>query len=294
MNFSFCGTGVRTSLNASYGLVAALPKSLLRGTLFPNGASYSHTCESFWELDRHEGCDRLYLIHEFLPDGIVYSSTESLEFSINNKGTVFSVMFCTKHESSCVKFNKCSVQKLLLPSGLELVSESSESGALSLSSAARHIDFHLLRRIYVALVAHSIALSLHKQILDWMYQSSLGNETKHAYDHGRPVCRAWGATSPPRFCEANVKSLILTIGAPPDLYCALPVLLICPPSFHSHRAPMRMTTWIVKLRMLYWYIHISKAFLISIFWIDLLNDRSFAQNDLLNRSEWSIFWIERK
>ena len=52
-------------------------------------------------------------------------------------------------------------KKLLLPSGLEFMSESSESGALSLSSAARHIDFHLLRRIYVALITHSIALSLH-------------------------------------------------------------------------------------------------------------------------------------
>ena len=39
-------------------------------------------------------------------------------------------------------------QKLLLPSGP--VTESSESGALTLSSAARHIDFHLLRLIYVA------------------------------------------------------------------------------------------------------------------------------------------------
>ena len=48
---------------------------------------------------------------------------------------------------------------------------------------------------------------------------------------------------PPRFCEANVKSLILTIGAPPDLYCALPVLLMCPPSFHSHRAPMDTTQY---------------------------------------------------
>ena len=34
------------------------------------------------------------------------------------------------------------------------------SGALSLSSAARYIDFHLLRRIDVAFLAHSIALSL--------------------------------------------------------------------------------------------------------------------------------------
>ena len=32
---------------------------------------------------------------------------------------------------------------------------------LSLSSAARHIDFHLLRLIYVALVALSIAHTLH-------------------------------------------------------------------------------------------------------------------------------------
>ena len=47
---------------------------------------------------------------------------------------------------------------------------------------------------------------------------------------------------PPRFCKANVKSLILTIGASPDLDCAHPVLLICPlPSFHSHRAPMSKT-----------------------------------------------------
>ena len=56
---------------------------------------------------------------------------------------------------------KCREQKLLLHCRLELMSESPESGALSLSSAARHIDFHSLRRIYVVLVAHSIALSLH-------------------------------------------------------------------------------------------------------------------------------------
>ena len=47
-----------------------------------------------------------------------------------------------------------------------------------------------------------------------------------------------GQMPPPRFCEANVKSLNLTIGASPNLNCAPPVLLICPPSFHSHRAPM--------------------------------------------------------
>ena len=41
------------------------------------------------------------------------------------------------------------------------MTESSESGALSLSSAAQHIDFHLLRRTYVAFIAHSIAISLH-------------------------------------------------------------------------------------------------------------------------------------
>ena len=43
---------------------------------------------------------------------------------------------------------KCKNQKLLLSSGLKPVSErvpSLKSGALSLSSAARHIDFHLLR-----------------------------------------------------------------------------------------------------------------------------------------------------
>ena len=54
----------------------------------------------------------------------------------------------------------CNEQKLLLHCRLELMSESFESGALSLSSAARHIDFHSSRRIYVVLVAHSIALSL--------------------------------------------------------------------------------------------------------------------------------------
>ena len=54
---------------------------------------------------------------------------------------------------------------------------------------------------------------------------------KFTADHGRPVCRARGARAP-RFCKANVKFLILTIGAPPpdfDLYCALPVLLMCLP-----------------------------------------------------------------
>ena len=54
-----------------------------------------------------------------------------------------------------------------------------------------------------------------------------------------------GHVPPPRFCEANVKSLILTIGASPDLYFALPVLLMCPPSFHIHLAPMgaRLKEW---------------------------------------------------
>ena len=67
-------------------------------------------------------------------------------------------------------------QKLLLLSGLELVSESSESGALSLSCAARHIDFHSSRRIYVVLVAHSIALSLHIcQILSNNFSITFGN-----------------------------------------------------------------------------------------------------------------------
>ena len=54
--------------------------------------------------------------------------------------------------------------------------------------------------------------------------------------HVRPV-----PTPPPRYCEAYVKFLILTIDAPPpppDLYCAHFVLFMCPPSFHSHRAPM--------------------------------------------------------
>ena len=65
----------------------------------------------------------------------------------------------------------CSEQKLLLPSGLELMSESPESGALLLSSAARHIDFHSSRRIYVVLVAHSIALSLQLYTLYSMYKN---------------------------------------------------------------------------------------------------------------------------
>ena len=54
---------------------------------------------------------------------------------------------------------ECSEQKLLLHCRLELMPESPE---LSLSSAARHIDFHSSRRIYVVLVAHFIALSLHE------------------------------------------------------------------------------------------------------------------------------------
>ena len=54
-----------------------------------------------------------------------------------------------------------------------------------------------------------------------------------------PGVQGTGGHVLPDFCEANVKSLILTIGAPPpDLYCVLPVLLMFPPSFHSHRAPM--------------------------------------------------------
>ena len=60
----------------------------------------------------------------------------------------------------------CRNQKLLLPSDSDPCRLSSESGALS-SSTSRHIDFHLLRLIYVAFVAHSIALSLQQaQILE--------------------------------------------------------------------------------------------------------------------------------
>ena len=59
------------------------------------------------------------------------------------------------------------------------------------------------------------------------------------YMGARCVGHGGGGARAPRFCEANVKSLILTIGAPPpDLYCARPVLLMCPPGFYSHRAPM--------------------------------------------------------
>ena len=50
------------------------------------------------------------------------------------------------------------------------------------------------------------------------------------YGHGRPVCRARGVKcASPRFCEANVKSLILTIGASTDLDCAPPPVLLIPP-----------------------------------------------------------------
>ena len=59
------------------------------------------------------------------------------------------------------------------------------------------------------------------------------------YEHGRPVCRARRGHVPPRFCEANVKIFNFDYcPPPPDLYCALQVLLMCPPSFHSHQAPM--------------------------------------------------------
>ena len=58
-----------------------------------------------------------------------------------------------------------------------------------------------------------------------------------AHLHGREVCRARvGGTCPPVFFEANVKSLILTIGAPqiyiiiisvpPVFKCALPVFIV--------------------------------------------------------------------
>ena len=56
-------------------------------------------------------------------------------------------MYVTPETRSALPKHICCEQKLLLPSGLELMSESSESGALSLSSAARHIDFHLLRSL---------------------------------------------------------------------------------------------------------------------------------------------------
>ena len=70
-------------------------------------------------------------------------------------------------------------QKLLLHSGLELMSESSKSGALSLSSAARHIDFHSSRRIYVVLVAHSIALSLHYFYYTRVFKFRLVHKTNY-------------------------------------------------------------------------------------------------------------------
>ena len=68
-------------------------------------------------------------------DFIINFNPQFISHTINNSSnamckiqryTVFNVMFCTKHESSCVKFNK--------------------------------------------------------QIFDWMYQSSSGNETKYTYE----------------------------------------------------------------------------------------------------------------
>ena len=65
--------------------------------------------------------------------------------------------------------------------------------------------------------------------------------------HGRPVCRARGGASAPRFCEANVKSLILTIGAPPpDLYFALPVLFNALPVFKVTGRPWQHASEIAE------------------------------------------------
>ena len=64
-----------------------------------------------------------------------------------------------------------------------------------------------------------------------------------SFNHGRPVCRARGGGKcpPPRFCEANVKALILTIGAPQIYILPSQFYLMSPPSFQSHRAPMLST-----------------------------------------------------
>ena len=57
--------------------------------------------------------------------------------------------------------------------------QSPESGALSLASAARHIDFHSSHRIYAVLVAHSIALSLHYFYYTRVFKFRLVHKTNY-------------------------------------------------------------------------------------------------------------------
>ena len=64
--------------------------------------------------------------------------------------------------------------------------------------------------------------------------SYLFQELMKAHGHGRPVCRARGggaSAPPPRFCQANVKSLILTIGAPPKIYMSVNLHALTPIPF---------------------------------------------------------------
>ena len=112
-----------------------------------------------------------------------------------NQSVSFRIDLFSRLKNHWFRNSNCRNQKLLLHSALKPVSESSESGALSLSSAARYIDFHLLRRIYVAYIAHSVALSLHNSLSKlgmWMPGSGSGPDPKFV----DPI-RAFGAIGGP-------------------------------------------------------------------------------------------------
>ena len=95
-----------------------------------------------WFLSHRSGqpCCTLYLY-------AVYSSSCTLCCSVP----------CWPYKCECLTNVCCAMcrnQKLLLPEWTwTCVRQSSESGALSLSSTARYIDFHSSRRIYVAFSA---------------------------------------------------------------------------------------------------------------------------------------------
>ena len=72
-----------------------------------------------------------------------------------------------------------------------------------------------------------------KQYTRTLHNSDCITLTFYCAQHGREVCRNWGARAS-RFLEANVKSLIFTIGAP-QIYN---LRLLCPPRVLRHLPPM--------------------------------------------------------
>ena len=120
----------------------------------------------------------------------VFSSFKLLSLlllTVNIDAVQFCFACCLLYCIRITSINFVEIKNCYSPSGLEHVSESLESGALSLSSAARHVDFHLLRLIYVTLKALVYNLPAFRPKIVHSYVIEVANSESDLGLHGKSL-----------------------------------------------------------------------------------------------------------